>query len=477
MVAPSWHSAFVRGQGVLVVAAAIVVAATPSCGGSSTAGSTGAGCLSSDFRLVQQPAAWAERFGDEQRQLADGVAVDAEGNVVLTGQVEGNLDFGTGPVATKSPTDRFLARLSPDGKAQWSKSIGDLVGALDMSLVAAARDGSSIVAGSAGASSAMPWSDIAGFDATGALRWHRTLMDPSWVMGHGGQSLVIQGLAADAMGGSVLCGYYGGTFDFGTGPQATAGLVDGVIVSLDPAGVTRWVRHFGSAGTDTFVDDVAFDSAGNAFVAGAFGGTIDLGTGPLVNPDSSPGAGLYIFVAAFDPAGKALWARSFGGAARQKAGTIVATADHGVVIGGWVDGSLDFDGHSISSATSDHTTDEMYVARLDPTGHATWARPIGTQTLPIPSVALDSQEDILIAGLCAGATEPGGQSWYVAKLDSTGIPQWGTIHHNVRWSGIGADPMGHVIVGGSIQGAADIGGISLQSAGGSLDVAVASLMP
>jgi hypothetical protein len=428
----------------------------------------------------QQPAAWAVRFGDDHLQDADAMAVDATGNIAITGQMAGTLDFGMGPIMMASaPLDRFLARVSPSGQPQWSKSIGSQVGPFEVSFVAAAGDGSIVVAGSNDPTSATPWSDIASFDATGALRWHKNWMDPSWV-GGAGEPLLIQGLGADGAGGSVVGGWYGGTFDFGTGPQASTGVTDGVLVSFDPAGAARWVRHFGNPGSATFIDDIAVDPTGNTFVAGAFEGTIDLGTGPLVDPDPPPGPGSYIFIAALDPTGKALWARSFGGA-RQKAGTIVATADHGVVIGGWVHGSLDLDGHSITSGSNP----EMYVARFDPTGHVTWVRPVGvTSGLESPLLALDSHGDILLTGICENSLDIIGSipcgapdDTFAAKLDADGNATWTTLHRHARWSGVGADPSGHLILGGSLAGAVDIGGTSLQTAAGSWDVALAALLP
>jgi hypothetical protein len=428
----------------------------------------------------QQPAAWAVRFGDDHLQNAEAMSVDPTGNILITGQMAGTLDFGMGAIMASAPLDRFLARVSASGQPEWSKSIGSQVGPFEVSFVAAAGDGSIVVAGSNASTSPTPWSDIASFDATGALRWHKNWMDPSWV-GGGGHPLVIQGLGADGAGGSVIGGWYGGTFDFGTGPQASSGMTDGVLVSFDPAGATRWVRHFGNPGTDTFIDDIAVDPTGNTFVTGSFEGTIDLGSGPLVDPDQSPGAGLYIFVAAFDPTGKGLWARSLGGADRQKAGTIVATADRGVIVGGWVEGSLDLDGHSITSSSNP----EMYVARLDPTGRVTWARPVGmTSAVDSPLLALDSQGHILLTGTCENDLDIIGSipcgapdDTFAAKLDADGNAMWTTLHRHARWSGVGAAPSGHVILGGSVAGAVDIGGISLQTPAGSWDVALAALMP
>ncbi|MEO7326954.1 MAG: hypothetical protein ABI193_00140 [Minicystis sp.] len=61
---------------------------------------------------------WASRFGDENDQRATSVAVDPSGAIVVTGIFSGGLDFGKDPLAIDSwATGMFLARLDPQGKA------------------------------------------------------------------------------------------------------------------------------------------------------------------------------------------------------------------------------------------------------------------------------------------------------------------------------------------------------------------------
>jgi hypothetical protein len=56
---------------------------------------------------------WGQVFGDHQDQLASEIAIDAAGNIVLTGQLAGSIDFGGGALQSTSGFDAFLGSLQP----------------------------------------------------------------------------------------------------------------------------------------------------------------------------------------------------------------------------------------------------------------------------------------------------------------------------------------------------------------------------
>jgi outer membrane protein assembly factor BamB len=53
------------------------------------------------------------RFGDASPQAGRSVAVDARGDVMVSGSFEGRLDFDSGPLVSAGASDFFLARLTP----------------------------------------------------------------------------------------------------------------------------------------------------------------------------------------------------------------------------------------------------------------------------------------------------------------------------------------------------------------------------
>ena len=72
---------------------------------------------------------WDAGFGDENPQFATAVAVDHNGNIVLTGALFGSVDFGGGALdaipGAFGASDIYLVKLAANGAHIWSKRFGD----------------------------------------------------------------------------------------------------------------------------------------------------------------------------------------------------------------------------------------------------------------------------------------------------------------------------------------------------------------
>lgn len=139
--------------------------------------------------------AWARRYGDVYAQSADGVRVDGEGTVALSGAFESTIDLGGGALTTpKIESDPspghlwwpgvFVAQLGADGSHQWSSAF--VSQRADVELVSFERhpfdrglDGTLALAGGAAAPLQFPadvWGRdggpwIAALRGDGAPRW------------------------------------------------------------------------------------------------------------------------------------------------------------------------------------------------------------------------------------------------------------------------------------------------------------------
>ena len=58
---------------------------------------------------------WSKRFGTNSGSNAfpEGVAIDGENNILVTGITSGELDFGLGPLNPQQSSEAFLAKLQP----------------------------------------------------------------------------------------------------------------------------------------------------------------------------------------------------------------------------------------------------------------------------------------------------------------------------------------------------------------------------
>jgi hypothetical protein len=87
---------------------------------------------------------WSKSFGDPaiDESIYAAVKADGAGNVVLTGQLQGTVDFGTGALEQTGGGDAFVAKFDGTGSSLWARRFGDSQGqsGLDVATVAGSND-------------------------------------------------------------------------------------------------------------------------------------------------------------------------------------------------------------------------------------------------------------------------------------------------------------------------------------------------
>lgn len=356
---------------------------------------------------------WARRAGGAGLDTASGVAVDGDGNVVITGQVGPSGTFGAGEpnqtTLTSTGMNTYVASYDPSGALRWAKGFGS------------------------------------------------------------GQS---GGVAADEAGNVFFGGSFTGSMTLGVTTLASAGANDAFVASLDPSGAPRWARRAGGTSND-ISSKVAVDAAGNVVVGGNFAGSATFGPGEA-NQTTLTSAGLDdAFVASFGPSGDLAWVRRFGGTLTER-GTVAVAVDAAgnVAAGGVFQGTASFGsgGPSLVSAG----TFDAWLALYDSSGQLRWAERAGSGGVERTSgISIDGSGRVVATGSFSGSAmfgkgdasqttlvAAGGTDAWLGWYDSSGrlraVDRIGASSSD-EGRGVTVDGAGNVSLSGSFNGSVTLG--------------------
>lgn len=338
---------------------------------------------------------WSKRFGNDQAQRGLAVATDATGNVLLTGDFAGQVNFDGSELTAAGGTDVFLAKLDASGNHVWSKRFGDSAAQSGLSLSTDSA-GDVLLTGvvngqvdfglgalvSAGAADLF----VAKLDGVGNPLWGK-------IFGNSAAQSNIRG-RFDATGNVLLAGDFGGAVDFGGGQLTTAGGTDLFVSKLDAGGAHLWSKRFGDAGAQT-AGDLACDGDGNVLFTGGFSGYLDFGTGQLTSAGGSD-----IFISKLDAAGTAQWAKRMGDTFAQSGLAVVADPSGKIVATGRFAGTTDFGLGPLTSAGGN----DLYVVGLNADGTPRFSLQYGdASSQEGRGIATEGTDNLVVAGSFAGS--------------------------------------------------------------------------
>jgi Beta-propeller repeat len=430
---------------------------------------------------------WAQRFGGTGHDIGVATAVDASGNVVVTGRFTGATNLGGSTLNSTGGFDAFLAKYGPDGRHLWSKRFGAAGSDIGEGVVVD-RDGNVIVVGAfeqtvnfgGGAlTSAGGWDVfVAKYSPAGAHLWSMRF----------GASETDDGkaVAVDADGNVVVGGTFMHTVSFGGSALTTsrAAVTDLFLAKYAPDGTHQWSRSFGSDRKGE-VAAVAVDATGNVALTGFFEGSVNFGGATLWSLESSRDA----FVARMTSAGAHLWSRSFGDVGTDQGRGVAVDGNGNVLVTGMFAGAVDFGGGPLQADAAGDVFVAKYAAQG---GTHLWSRAWGgnLSTDTGAGIAVDGS-DVVVTGsfqsssaypadLGGGPTVSAGErDVFVAKYTSAGSPIWAEHFGgpgNDDGNGVAVGPSGAVVVTGPFSDTAAFGARMLTSVGG-LDTFLLSLQP
>jgi len=226
---------------------------------------------------------WTTTLGGTSNDYGYSVAVDGSSNVYTTGEFTGTVNFGAGNVTSASSNDVFVTKLNSSGAHQWTTTFG---GTSDDYGWGVAVDGSGNVhvsgdfAGTvnfgAGNVTSAGSHDVfvTKLNSSGVHQWTTTFGGTSADRGGG--------VAVDGSSNVYTTGQFTGTVDFGAGNVTSAGSDDVFVTKLNSSGAHQWTTTLGGTSADRGWG-VAVDGSSNVHVAGSFAGTVDFGAGNVTS--------------------------------------------------------------------------------------------------------------------------------------------------------------------------------------------------
>jgi len=358
---------------------------------------------------------WTCAVGATGDDAAHAMATDGAGNVYLTGQFAGTVNFDPGGSdihISNGGTDAFVTKLAADGTHLWTRSFG---GSDDDLAEGLAVDGSGNVyvigifraadvdfdptegvdlRSSNGSADVF----LLRLDTDGSYAWCATIGGIEF--DHGKSAAVGP---ADQV---VMVGYFGGSnVDFdptqGTDFRSSAGSSDIFVTQLGLDGQYGWTQVVGGGDLDTAFA-VATDSAGQIVVAGWF-------RSEMVDFDPSAGEDWHAcnseadaYVTKLGADGSYGWTRTFGGAELDYSYALAAVVDGAgdVYVAGEFRGSdVDFDPGLGQDLRSSAGASDAFVSKLGADGSYRFCRTFGGTFFDVArGLSIDGYGGILIVG-------------------------------------------------------------------------------
>ncbi len=407
---------------------------------------------------------WAISAGGTQHDKTRGIAVDPEGNVLLTGEFTGTAKFGEHSLAAVGSMDFFVAKVSPEGKFLWVHSGGG--DKIDRGYaIATDHLGNCYVTGHY-ESAAAKFDEItiesvgdydlfvAKYDSAGKLQWlqggggkgydygHGIAADKlgnvfvtgavvgegkylGEPVGHSGPAHVFclslnsngrlnwsrsavgessstgHGIAVDQQGNCYVGGNCNGKQTLG-GRQTIGSGTDILVAKFDTQGNVVWL-HDGHGSSNAMIHEITADSAGNVWAAGMFRGDLKLADRTVTNQGQHD-----LLLTSFDPSGKRLWTKTAGGVGIDYGLGVAADERGNSYLTGSFTGRVDFDGVARQSSTP---ASDIMIVKYDRDGALRAFQQAGSNgTDHAYTIVTDQRGNLYLSGACSSAAKFGPHS-------------------------------------------------------------------
>jgi hypothetical protein len=235
----------------------------------------------------------------------------------------------------------------------------------------------------------------------------------------------------------------------------------------------------GGTGNDSGTS-IAIDASGNIYVAGTFSDTASFELTSKISIGS-----LDVFIAKYNKHGVLQWVQSAGGTEKDSVQSIAVDGNGNVYLTGIYKSAITFETTTIY-ATGDN---DIFLAKYNASGVFQWARTAGGQGSDAGTgVVTDAGNNVYVVGFYSNTaafgafskTSLGMRDIFLAKYNSSGIPQWVVSAGGANddfGSAIAIDASANIYITGSFKAGVKFGSISAAADPNYYDVFVAKYDP
>lgn len=422
--------------------------------------------------------AWAQPAGSVGADKTRGLATDAAGNTYLTGEFSKAGTFDDFQVESKGELDFFVAKYSPAGKCLWVRTGGGRK--IDRGYgVAVDAEGNVFVTGHCQSTDATfdglacenRGGDydlfVAKYNAAGKIQWLKFGGGAGYDYGHS--------IGVDQAGNCYVTGSMAGDAEF-MGVSTKGGSKSGhaFLAKLSPQGELAWLRVAGGNGGSSG-EHLATDAEGNTVVVGGASGIQTFG-----DLSFSGKAGRDVYAVKYDTSGRALWTFGGDGSANASFTSVALDGRGGVCVCGMFKDTLALGGQKFQTSGKDPAAGkeyDLFAAKLDREGKFRWVRTgSGKGVNYALCVAADEAGNSYVTGeyqftVTLGETTmtaKGVRDIYLAKFDDNGALRWlrsdGGTKGNLGYC-VARDGAGNLFLSGAFDGETNYGATKLTSQG------------
>ena len=341
---------------------------------------------------------WIKQLGSPGNDFSDGIAIDANHNLFISGTTDGSLGN-----TNAGNSDIWVAKYDSQGNLLWNQQFGtpDLE---RFQGVATDLNGDVYISGSTlrtveGSFTIDSDAWIAKYDSQGNLLWNQQLGSPSG-------SETSTGVATSLNGDLYISGSTRGT-PGGGGSSAW-------LIKYDSQGNLLSNQQLELSGAEVSAG-LAIDNSGSIYLSGVTDGALNSdGTDETVNDTDSDA-----LLAKYDSQGNLLWTQKLGSSEYDYSQAVTTDSSGNVYITGGTNGNINGANAGLNDA---------WVAKYDSQGNLLWKRQLGTAgNDSSEDVAVDDSGNVYISGATndiLGEANVGGSDAWVAKYDSQGNLLW-----------------------------------------------------